>query len=66
MKYAVGLLLVAFGTFWAGEGVGLEWDPGDLTILLLLGFYALASWAMVFRLRQVRRSREAVGGVTRR
>ena len=62
MKYAVGLLLVAFGTFWAGEGVGLEWDPGDATILLLLGFYALASWAMVFRLPQVRRSREAVGG----
>ena len=46
----------------AGEGVGIEWDLGDLMILLLVGFYTLASWLMVVRLRQVRKSREAVRG----
>ena len=27
MKMAVGLMLVSFGTFWSGEGVGVRW-PG--------------------------------------
>lgn len=51
MKAAVGLLLGAFGTFWAGEGVGIEWPLGEASILLLLVFYALLLWALVARLR---------------
>ena len=28
LKFAVGVMLTSFGTFWAGEGVGIDW-PGD-------------------------------------
>ena len=28
MKMAVGIMLVSFGTFWAGEGVGVHWPGG--------------------------------------
>jgi uncharacterized membrane protein len=36
-------MLTGFGTFWAGEGVGIDWPAGDATILVLLaGYIALA------------------------
>ena len=34
LKFAVGVMLVGFGTFWAGEGVGIDWPAGDAAILL--------------------------------
>jgi len=59
MKFAVGLLLTAFGTFWAGEGVGIDWPIEDATILALLaGYLVLALVAVAFvrgRLPAVRR-----------
>ena len=43
LKFAVGVMLVTFGTFWAGEGVGIEWPAGDGTTLgLLVGYLAVA------------------------
>jgi len=32
LKFAVGVLLTAFGTFWVGEGMGLEWPAQDWSI----------------------------------
>jgi uncharacterized membrane protein len=64
MKFAVGLMLSAFGTFWAAEGVGAEWPLADGAILVLLVVYGLASWAMVSALRRARGApvaTEAVG-----
>lgn len=50
LKFAVGVLLAAFGTFWVGEGVGLQW-PGpaatrpELAIPFLVAAYlCLALW----------------------
>jgi uncharacterized membrane protein len=43
LKFGVGLMLVSFGTFWAGEGVGIDWPAGDVSIVLLLGGYLIAS-----------------------
>lgn len=51
MKFAVGLMLTSFGTFWAGEGVGIHWSLEDATILILLIVYALASWGLISLLR---------------
>jgi Ca2+/H+ antiporter, TMEM165/GDT1 family len=37
------VLLSAFGTFWAGEGMGIAWPAGDWSILgLIAGFLAIA------------------------
>ncbi|GAC1448511.1 MAG: hypothetical protein NVS2B14_16190 [Chamaesiphon sp.] len=38
-----GVMLMAFGTFWLGEGIGVSWMLGDLTLLLLIGLYGLIS-----------------------
>ncbi|MEA2622302.1 MAG: hypothetical protein QOH61_1212 [Chloroflexota bacterium] len=43
MKFGVGLMLVSFGTFWAGEGIGIAWPGSDMAILLLLAGYLLTS-----------------------
>ena len=47
LKFAVGVLLTAFGTFWVGEGLGLAWPGDDWSILgLTLSFLALAALAV--------------------
>ena len=51
LKFAVGLMLTTFGTFWAGEGLGIEWAASDATLLILLALYALASMAAVWYVR---------------
>jgi uncharacterized membrane protein len=51
MKYAVGIMLTSFGTFFAGEGIGVVWWRSDLSLLALVAVYALASLALVWALR---------------
>ncbi len=51
MKTVVGLMLTSFGTFWAGEGLGVRWPGSDLAILVLVGTYAVVTWALVVLLR---------------
>jgi uncharacterized membrane protein len=43
LKFGVGLMLVSFGTFWAGEGIGVDWPVSDLSIFLLLAGYLAAA-----------------------
>ncbi len=50
IKFAVGLLLVSFGTFWAAEGIGIKWPGEDLSILALLAAYGVFSIAGVYLL----------------
>ena len=40
MKFAVGVMLCAFGTFWGAEGAGAHWPGGDAAILVLIPLYA--------------------------
>ncbi len=55
IKFAVGLLLTTFGTFWAVEGLGwfsagearLEWPGGDLALPVLLAAWCALAWAAV-------------------
>ena len=43
LKFGVGLMLVSFGTLWAGEGIGVAWPEDDLSIVLLLAGYLATS-----------------------
>lgn len=52
MKTVVGLMLVSFGTFWTGEGIGVHWPGSDLAIPVLVAAYALVDWALVSALRR--------------
>lgn len=60
LKYGVGLLLAAFGTFWAVEGLGiitperqsLEWPGADLAILALIIVWFVLSRVLVSVLRR--------------
>jgi uncharacterized membrane protein len=51
MKTVVGLMLVSFGTFWTGEGLGVRWPGSDLAIPVLVGAYAAVTWLIVKAMR---------------
>ena len=47
LKFTVGVMLTSFGTFWAGEGVGIDW-PGDEASLAALIVLTVA-WSLALR-----------------
>jgi uncharacterized membrane protein len=58
MKMVVGLMLVSFGTFWSGEGIGVHWPGGDVALPVLIGVYSGAAFLMV-RALNAQRVRDA-------
>ncbi len=52
LKYAVGVMLTTFGTFWATEGAGAHWPGGDASLPAVLAFVLLVSLALVGGLRR--------------
>jgi uncharacterized membrane protein len=59
LKFAVGILLSAFGVFWSGEGLGVPWPGGDLAIPGIAALWLLASGAVIGALRRRYRVRAA-------
>jgi uncharacterized membrane protein len=55
IKLGAGILLMAFGTFWLGEGCGINWLIGDWAILMLAGLYSLIAAAFIRGLRRLDR-----------
>jgi uncharacterized membrane protein len=50
MKFVVGIMLTAFGTFWGAEGAGAHWPGSDAALLVLIpavGVFALALVALL-------------------
>jgi uncharacterized membrane protein len=62
MKFAVGIMLTSFGTFWGAEGAGVAWPGNDAALLVLVPVVALVSAGYVFWLR----SRKAAVGAPAR
>jgi uncharacterized membrane protein len=62
MKMAVGVLLVAYGTFWTGEGLKVRWPGGssDVMLLVLVGIYLAVTWAAIASTRRSVRPLEVV------
>jgi uncharacterized membrane protein len=66
LKFGVGVVIVSFGIFWLGEGLGLEWPGGDLAVpAICAGVFALAHLCAGAYRFQIRRTRPAVSSVSR-
>jgi Ca2+/H+ antiporter, TMEM165/GDT1 family len=65
MKYVVGIMLTSFGTFFTGEGIGVNWWGNDLSLLVLVAAYGLASLAFVGVLRRPARQEWTAGAAER-
>ena len=59
LKFGVGILLTAFGTFWVGEGIGLHWPGEDVAILYLIASFVAAAWLLVHVSRRLQRRAQA-------
>ncbi|HEX4181061.1 MAG TPA: hypothetical protein VHY32_09745 [Caulobacteraceae bacterium] len=46
LKFVVGVLLSAFGAFWFGEGIGIDWPGDDWAILALIAGFGLVALAI--------------------
>jgi uncharacterized membrane protein len=57
LKFAVGVMLTSFGTFWSAEGAGAHWPGGDAALLVLIPGLLLAALIMVSWLRRAVASR---------
>lgn len=47
LKFGVGIMLSAFGVFWTGEGLGVDWPGHDLAIVAFVGMFLLAGLVTV-------------------
>ena len=61
IKFAVGLLLTSFGTFWAAEGAGVDWPGDELSLLAVIAFVGALSFGLVRSLRRQRLSASPAG-----
>jgi Ca2+/H+ antiporter, TMEM165/GDT1 family len=52
LKFAVGVILCAFGVFWTGEGLGIAWPGADLMILLFGAVFLVVALGAVAAVRQ--------------
>jgi uncharacterized membrane protein len=47
LKFAVGVMLSAFGMFWTGEGLGVAWPGADLAIVAFAALFLALGLAAV-------------------
>lgn len=47
MGFIVGIMLLSFGTFWSGEGLGLQWWAGEATLAWIVAIYVAAALVLI-------------------
>jgi uncharacterized membrane protein len=64
MKFVVGVMLTAFGTFWGAEGAEARWPGDDASLPVVVAAVAVLAFALVAFLRRAHRdSRPAATAV---
>jgi len=63
MKFAVGVMLTAFGMFWGAEGAGAKWPGSDAALLVLVPAIALFAIALVVLFRRQREASQSTSYV---
>ena len=51
IKFAVGVMLSAFGLFWTGESLGVGWPGGDAAILAFIALFLAVALGLVALLK---------------
>jgi len=64
MKFAVGIMLTAFGVFWSAEGAGVDWPGADAALLVLVPAIALLGLGAAALLRRTKAADEASAATT--
>ena len=59
LKFVVGIMLTTFGTFWLGEGFGVEWPLSDAFLFILIVIYLGASFLLTAWLKRVKQQHRA-------
>ena len=52
MKFVVGVMLTAFGTFWGAEGAGARWPESDASLPVVVAAVAALAFGLVGVLRR--------------
>ena len=52
LKFTVGVMLSAFGIFWTGEGLGVDWPGADLSIIVFALLFLAIGGAAAALLRR--------------
>ncbi len=47
MAFVVGVMLLSFGTFWSGEGLGIRWWFSQATLAWIVAMYVLGALALI-------------------
>jgi uncharacterized membrane protein len=61
MKFAVGVMLTSFGTFWGAEGAGVRWPGNDAALLVIVPVIVAVSLGYTAALRHSRAAALASG-----
>ncbi|HLW96384.1 MAG TPA: hypothetical protein VKS25_13475 [Solirubrobacteraceae bacterium] len=64
MKFAVGIMLTSFGSFWSAEGAGAHWPGGDASLVGVIAVMIASSALLVGLLRRRRALLAAAAVVT--
>ena len=51
LKFAVGVMLSAFGLYWTGESLCVEWPGGDAAILAFAALFLGVAAALIALLK---------------
>jgi len=52
LKFGVGVMLSAFGVFWTGEGLGVDWPGHDLALFVFAALFLVAGLVAARMVRQ--------------